>query len=38
MSQLELEAKGFDQQGNISKILNGKREMNLGYIRMQTAA
>ncbi len=34
MSQIELESKGFDRQGNITKILIGKREMNLGHVRM----
>ena len=34
MNQKELENRGFDNQGNISKILNGKREMNLSHIKI----
>jgi len=34
MNQKDLANKGFDNQGNISKILNGKREMNLKHIKV----
>jgi len=33
LTQTALEALGFDSQGNISKILSGKREMSLNQIK-----
>ncbi len=32
MTQKELEATGFDNQGNISRLLKGKAQMNRKHI------